>query len=441
MSEKLISGFSKLSKSEKLRWVASQFASEDQDGFIREFESHDHENPDVQKLYDEFSENTISNFYMPYGVVPNVKINDEIYCVPMVIEESSVVAAAAKSAKFWLRKGGFKTQMISMTKIGQVHFLWEGDSKELLPRFEALKERLLEATASITANMRARGGGILDIEWVDMQHIEKNYYQLKATFDTRDSMGANFINSCLETFAQTLKDWLSEQEDFPEKAKQATIIMSILSNYTPECRVRAEVSCLIPELGEVEKGISPELFAFKFHQAVNIARNDPHRATTHNKGIFNGIDAVILATGNDFRAVEACGHTYASRDGQYRSLTQCTIDDGMFRFWIEVPMAVGTVGGLTTLHPLVKRSLQMLGEPDAARLMEITAVIGLAQNFGAVKSLVTTGIQKGHMKMHLLNILRNYEATEEETEKAIEYFKDNVVSVSAVRDLLERIRD
>lgn len=439
MSETPVSGFSKLSKAEKLRWVAQNYA-QDPAAFITEFEEHNHTNAEKQKLYDEFSENTLTNFYMPYGVVPNVKINGQLFCVPMVIEESSVVAAASKAAKFWLSKGGFRTKVISMTKIGQVHFLWEGDPEQIKPRFAALKERLIEETNPITANMRARGGGILDIEWVDMQHVEKHYFQLKATFDTCDSMGANFINSCLESFAQTLQDWLATQEDFAPNAQRVTIIMSILSNYTPECRVRAEVSCPIADLGEVEKGISAELFAFKFKQAVHIARNDPHRATTHNKGIFNGIDAVILATGNDFRAVEACGHTYASRDGQYRSLTQCSTEGDTFRFWIEVPMAVGTVGGLTTLHPMVKRSLEMLGNPDAERLMEITAVIGLAQNFGAIKSLVTTGIQKGHMKMHLLNILRNLEATKAETEEAIEYFKEHVVSVSAVRDLLERLR-
>ncbi|MEM6299650.1 MAG: hydroxymethylglutaryl-CoA reductase, partial [Bacteroidota bacterium] len=428
-----------LSKSEKLQWVAQTF-SPDASGFVRDFEEHLHVNPKIQELYDEFSENTLTNFYMPYGVIPNVKINDEIYCVPMVIEESSVVAAAAKSAKFWLSRGGFRTEVVSMIKVGQVHFLWEGNPKDLLPKFDSLKARLIEETNDITSNMRKRGGGILDIEWVDMTHIEANYYQLKATFDTCDSMGANFINSCLESFARTLQNWLGEHTNFTEEAQRTTVVMSILSNYTPECRVRAEVTCPIEDLGEVEKGISAELFAFKFKQAVAIARNDPHRATTHNKGVFNGIDAVILATGNDFRAVEACGHTYAARDGQYRSLTHCTTDNGIFRFWIDVPMAVGTVGGLTNLHPLVKRSLELLDNPNAERLMEITAVIGLAQNFGAVKSLVTTGIQKGHMKMHLLNILRTFEASESETDAAVEHFKDNVVSVSAVRDLITTLR-
>jgi hydroxymethylglutaryl-CoA reductase len=216
--------------------------------------------------------------------------------------------------------------------------------------------------------------------------------------------------------------------------------MSILSNYTPECMVRASVSCPIPVLGEVE-GMAAEIFADKFKKAVDIAHIDVHRATTHNKGIFNGIDAVILATGNDFRAVEACGHTYAARTGQYRSLSYASTDNGEFRFWIDLPIALGVVGGLTTLHPLAKRSLELLGHPSAQELMKIAAVVGLAQNFGAVKSLTTTGIQKGHMKMHLLNILRHFKANEAEQAIAVEHFKTNVVSFSSVQALLDTLRE
>lgn len=174
---------------------------------------------------------------------------------------------------------------------------------------------------------------------------------------------------------------------------------------------------------------------------VKIAEADTFRATTHNKGIFNGIDAVILATGNDFRAVEACGHTYAARSGQYRSLSHAEIKDNTFSLTLEIPMALGTVGGLTTLHPLVKRAMQMLGNPDANELMQIAAVAGLANNFSAVKSLVTDGIQKGHMKMHLLNILKSMDATELEVEAAKKFFVKNVVSFQAVRDFLNNQRN
>jgi hydroxymethylglutaryl-CoA reductase len=161
---------------------------------------------------------------------------------------------------------------------------------------------------------------------------------------------------------------------------------------------------------------------------------------THNKGIFNGIDAVVIATANDFRAVEACGHAYAARDGRYRSLSDCSISDGLFHFWLELPLALGTVGGLTGIHPIARRSLELLGNPGAEELMMIAAATGLAQNFAAVRSLITTGIQAGHMKMHLNNILTHFHATEVEQEQALKYFDSHKVSFSEVRKFLEEIR-
>jgi hydroxymethylglutaryl-CoA reductase len=196
-------------------------------------------------------------------------------------------------------------------------------------------------------------------------------------------------------------------------------------------------------LGNFEAGedcLDPKVFADKFVKALRIAHLDPHRATTHNKGIFNGIDAVAIATGNDFRAIEACGHTYAARDGQYRSLSNAEVKDGVFRFWLDIPLAVGTVGGLTALHPLAKRSLEMLGSPSAMELMQIIAATGLAQNFAAVKSLVTTGIQTGHMKMHLMNILNHLEASEKEVMEALSFFRDKLVSFTSVREFLHLLR-
>ena len=214
--------------------------------------------------------------------------------------------------------------------------------------------------------------------------------------------------------------------------------MSILSNYVPECLVRAEVSCKVEDLAE--KDINPHTFAEKFVQAVNIAEIEPYRAVTHNKGIMNGIDAVVLATGNDFRAVEAGVHAYAAKDGKYSSLTHAKIEDGIFTFWMEIPLALGTVGGLTSLHPLVKLALQILDQPNAKQLMQIVAVAGLAQNFAALRSLTTTGIQEGHMKMHLMNILNQFEATPSEKEQVVNYFKTNVVTHSAVVEAIEKLR-
>lgn len=436
---KSISGFSKLSKRGKLRWIVENFFK-DPENVMRELTSYWLHNEEQQKVLDGFSENTISNFYLPFGVAPNFVINDNTYAIPMVIEESSVVAAASAAAKFWMTRGGFKAKVISTKKVGQVHFCWNGDFNKLESIFEQLKAKLMSDAAEITRNMEARGGGVLDIQLINYTEVEPNYYQLKVNFETCDSMGANFINSVLESFAKSLQAYIATNDPFTVEEKEVSIIMSILSNYTPECIVRAWVECPIEELGSFSNGIDAATFAKKFYTAVRIAHIDQYRATTHNKGIFNGIDAVVLATGNDFRAIESCGHTYAARDGHYRSLSHCRIDNGVFKFWLDIPLAVGTVGGLTKLHPIAKRSLELLGSPNAEELMMIIATTGLAQNFAALRSLVTTGIQKGHMKMHLINILNHMEATDNEKELAEVHFENEVVSFNAVRAFLDSQR-
>lgn len=440
--EKEISGFSKLSKRDKIYWLAKNFLYANPVDIFKEFADYWHDNVEAQKLLDGFSENTLTNFPVPFGIAPNFKINGKVYAVPMVIEESSVVAAASNAAKYWLSRGGFKATVISTKKVGQVHFIYRGNKDKLFRFFTDKKDDFKKSVKHITTNMEQRGGGVLDMELIDFTHLEPDYYQLRAYFETVDSMGANFINSCLEEFGNKLVAMVNESIVFNDSEKDVEVIMCILSNYTPECLVHAEVSCRVDELGTFENGtISADEFAWKFERAVNIACIDPYRATTHNKGIMNGIDAVVLATGNDFRAIEACVHTYACRDGVYRSLSKCEVENGVFRFWIEVPIAVGTVGGLTSLHPLAKRSLELLGNPNARTLMEIIACTGLAQNFAAVRSLTTSGIQAGHMKMHLTNILASMQANDEEVAEARNFFENRVVSVSAVREFLEKLRN
>ena len=439
MKEKqIICGFSKLSKNQKLEFISDHF--ENPSDFIKELKSFYHDDDEKQKIFDEFSENTVSNFFFPYGIAPNFVIDGKIHHVPLVIEESSVVAAASKSAKFWSDKGGFHTEIISTTKIGQVHFIWHGNIEKLRTLLPDLKDRLIERTNPITKNMRLRGGGILDIELVDKTSDIPDYYQLKASFETIDSMGANFINSCLEEFAAELKEFFNDSPYFNDEERHCQVIMSILSNYTPDCLVKCSVECNVDDLDGIDENLSGEEFAWKFEKAVQIAKVDTHRATTHNKGIFNGIDAVALATGNDFRAIEACGHTYAARKGRYESLTDVEIKDGKFRYTLIVPLALGTVGGLTTLHPLAKISLELLGNPSAWELMRIAASVGLANNFGAIKSLITKGIQKGHMKMHLLNILNHFGASDVEKDKAKIYFENKKVSFNAVETFLKNLR-
>jgi len=440
--EKEISGFSKLTKKDKIYWLAKNFLYANPVEILKEFADYWHDNIEAQKLLDGFSENTLTNFPVPFGIAPNFKINGNIYAVPMVIEESSVVAAASNAAKFWLSRGGFKAEVLSTKKVGQVHFTYKGEPKKLFSFFEDIKGELKAGVQHITAKMEERGGGVVDMELIDFTDQEPNYYQLRAYFETVDSMGANFINSCLEEFGKQLAQKIEASPIFKDSEKDIEIVMCILSNYTPECVVRAEVSCKVSELGTFDNGqMSAEEFAFKFQRAVNIARIDSYRATTHNKGIMNGIDAVVLATGNDFRAIEACVHTYACRDGIYRSLSECEVKNGVFRFWLTIPLALGTVGGLTSLHPLAKRSLELLGNPNVKRLMEIIACTGLAQNFAAIRSLTTTGIQAGHMKMHLTNILASMQATDDEVVKAKAHFSDKTVSVSSVREFLERLRN
>ncbi len=433
-----IKGFSKLSKEAKIEWVVANYLDGDEKA-VDFFKSYWHTDKASQKLHDEFIENTLTNFYLPFGVAPNFKIDGIDYCIPMAIEESSIVAAASKGANFWLERGGFKTSILATEKIGHVHFIWNGkDSLKLLAFFNSIKDKFYTGTNHITKNMQLRGGGILSIELIDKSTEEPGYYQLKATFDTCDSMGANFINSVLEEFSNILKSEIEMTPLLELNERQIQIVMCILSNYTPNCLVRAEVSAKLEDLNE--DGISGKEFAEKFCRAVRIADIEPYRATTHNKGIMNGIDSVVIATGNDFRAVEACAHTYASRSGQYRSLSKAEIRNGEFHFWMEVPLALGTVGGLTGLHPMVKFALRMLGNPDAHELMKIAAVAGLSQNFSALRSLVTSGIQKGHMKMHLLNILNQLEATEAEKSSIVNYFKDKIVSHSAAVEIFCKLR-
>lgn len=424
---KRIAGFSKLSKEEKMEWLANTFFH---DPRVAKMTLQQYWNTDekLQRLHDDFIENTLSNFYLPFGVAPNFLINGTDYTLPMVIEESSVVAAASLVGKFWSTRGGFQAEVLGTKKIGQVHFMYEGTLESLQHYFESVKPALWQATESITKNMRQRGGGILEMELRDKTTELANYYQLHVTFETKDSMGANFINSCLEAIAGAFeKDGVH-------------IVMSILSNYVPECLVRAEVSCAVNDLLPPNSPISAEAYAQKFKNAVDIAAVEPYRAVTHNKGIMNGIDALVLATGNDFRAIEACAHAYAAKDGVYKSLTHCEIKDGVFHFWIEIPLALGTVGGLTALHPMSKFSLELLQEPSAEELMKIIAVAGLAQNFAALRALTTTGIQQGHMKMHLMNILNQLGATAEEKQVLVKHFENSPVSHSAVSEAYEKLK-
>lgn len=437
---KTVTGFSKWSKAQKIEWLAQNFFPDPAAAQAALMAWHRPE--EEQKIIDGFTENAVSNYTLPFSVAPNFLINGKVYAVPMVIEESSVVAAASSAARFWLERGGFHAEVLGTVKLGQVHFRWGGCTERLRALFPRLEAHLKGSCDDLTANMRQRGGGILGIELLDFTHLEPHYYQLRVSFETCNSMGANFINSVLERMGDQLEYFLESEPGLTDAERDVEVVMCILSNFTPNCLVRAWVECPVGELEDLAQsaGLPGHAAVDRFCTAVRIAEIDPYRAVTHNKGIFNGIDAVVIATGNDFRAVEACGHAYACRSGQYRSLSRAEVKDGLFRFELEVPLAIGTVGGLTALHPLAKQALEMLGKPSATELMTVIAAVGLAQNFAAVRSLVTTGIQDGHMRMHLNNILLHLGATEAESEAARSHFQGQTVSYSGVRAFLEGLR-
>jgi len=432
MPNKII-GFSKLSRVEKIDWLNKNiFDNSHQVKLI--LDKYLNSNKDIQAIHDSFSENSISNFYLPYSVSPNFLINDKIYTIPLVTEESSVVAALSNAAKFWFDKGGFKTEVKSFTKKGQIHFSFDGDKNILEEFIKINKKEILKSTDIIAKNMKKRGGGISSIQLIDKTDELKSYFQLSVDFNTLDSMGANFINSCLESMSKKIKE-LSD-EYFKKNNYSINIIMSILSNYTPDCIVESYAECDINDLVDIAN-IEPKEFAEKMKYAFDIAKIDISRAVTHNKGIMNGIDAILIATGNDFRAVEAGIHAYASSNSKYQSLSECSISGNKFRLSLKIPLSVGTVGGITDLHPLVKLSLQILNNPSSKDLMCIIASVGLAQNFAAVKSLITSGIQQGHMKMHLINLLIKNKANKDQIKKAKKYFLDKEINNSSVSEFIK----
>jgi hydroxymethylglutaryl-CoA reductase len=434
----VIEGFSKLSETEKMDFVASLTSNPDENKKI--LLSHLHANPSLQNTYRQFSENTLSNFYLPYGIAPNFLINGRYYVVPMVIEESSVVAAAAHAAKFWASQGGFHTSISGMEKTGHVFFIWDGSTTDIEAVFEKQRQEIISSLYWTEERMKKRGGGVIHIELKHSKEENDHTYELFVRFDTVNAMGANFINSYLEELADAWKQTVLGEKSLKKRYRRFDIIMSILSNYTPHCLVKVNAECRIDKLSTISGSISPKEFADKFCRVVHIAENNISRAVTHNKGIMNGIDAVLLATGNDFRAAEAGIHAFASANGKYSALSHAEIVGDKFSFYAEFPLALGTVGGLTGLHPLASLSLEIMGHPDAAQLMSICASVGLANNFSAIRSLVTSGIQKGHMKMHLKNILMALRTTDEERNEIIEEFRHKKISFTLVKQYLEKLR-
>ena len=286
--ERIKKGFSKLLKEEKLKLIANYF--ENPGEVVNLLKSYWHPDSKQQQLFDEFSENTITNFYIPYGISPNVTINGKDYIVPMVIEESSVVAAASAAAKFWGERGGFHAEVIDVRKVGQVHFGWSGNKETLFTLFPAIEKRLLADTDAMTEKMRKRGGGILGMRLIDYTAQIPDYYQIRVEFGTGDAMGANFINSVLEQFGHSLQDFFAEQNGLSEDLRKVEIIMTILSNNTPDCRVKVWVECPVEQLDGIDEHLSGAEYAKKFknrHRPCHHAQQghlQRHRRSGHRHG-------------------------------------------------------------------------------------------------------------------------------------------------------------
>jgi hydroxymethylglutaryl-CoA reductase len=341
---------------------------------------------------DKMIENVISTFPLPLGLGLNFLINGKEYVVPMAVEEPSIVASASHIAKIIRDAGGFHTEATERLMIGQIQVVGCDDFQKAKEVLLHEKEALLEAANAAYPSIVARGGGAEDLEVRILNEEKESAYGkmliLHVYINTCDAMGANIINTMLESLAPTV-----------EELTKGKVYLRILSNYADKCLARAK--CVIPpELLKIGDYTGEEVRDGVVH-AFEFAASDPYRAVTHNKGIMNGIDPVVIATGNDWRAVEAGAHAYASRSGQYSSMTTWSVDDeGNLVGALELPMAVGTVGGSIRVHPIAKLAYKILDIASADDLAQVIVAVGLAQNLGALKALATEGIQKGHMALH-----------------------------------------
>lgn len=338
---------------------------------------------------DHMVENVVGLHTLPFAIATNFLINNHDVLIPVVVEEPSVVAALGNAAKMFREGGGFRAHSDEPVMIGQIQVMDLPDLAAAVAVLKAHQPAILAAADSIGGSIVRRGGGARGLEFRLFEETAVGpMLVVHLLYDTRDAMGANAVNTAVEHIATMI-----------EELTGGRVNLRILSNLTDQRKAYAEG--VVPASQLAREGISGAEAALRIVEAAALAEVDPYRAATHNKGIMNGIDAVILATGNDWRAVEAGAHAYAARDGRYRSLTRWWVDEQHnLHGSIELPLAVGTVGGATKVHPTAKIAIQILGQPNARTLSEIMACVGLAQNFGAIRALATEGIQKGHMRMH-----------------------------------------
>lgn len=374
-------------------------------------------------------ENVIGLYALPLAVATNFLIDGRDYLIPLVVEEPSVVAALSNAGKLFREGGGFATRSDDPIMIGQIQVLDLHDLPRAVEQLQAHEAALLADINAIGGSIVRAGGGAKALEFRQFDHSAVGpMLVVHILYDTRDAMGANAINTAAEYIAPRV-----------EEITGGRVNLRILSNLTD--RRKAYASGMVPAELLARDGISGKDAVRRIVEAAALAEVDPYRAATHNKGIMNGIDAVILATGNDWRAVEAGAHAYAARDGVYRSLTRWWQDDaGNLRGEIEVPLAVGVVGGATKVHPIAQIALKILGSPDARRLSEVMATVGLAQNFGALRALALEGIQNGHMRMHAKQLAVAAGATVDQVEWVTrELIASGSIRLEKARELVEHI--
>lgn len=380
-------------------------------------------------IADQLSENVVGTFSLPYSIIPELLVNGQDYTVPYVTEEPSVVAAASYASKIIKRAGGFTAQVHQRQMIGQVALYQVAEPEQAQAKIASKKAELLELANQAYPSIVKRGGGARDLH-VEQIKGETDFLVVYLHVDTQEAMGANMLNTMLEALKPVL-----------EELSQGQSLMGILSNYATDSLVTASCRIAFRYLNP-QKDQGREI-AEKIALASQFAQSDPYRAATHNKGIFNGIDAILIATGNDWRAIEAGAHAFASRDGRYQGLSQWTLDMEREELVGEMtlPMPVATKGGSIGLNPRVALSHELLGNPSAKELAQIIVSIGLAQNFAALKALVSTGIQQGHMKLQAKSLALLAGASESEVAPLVErLIADKTFNLETAQRYLENLR-
>lgn len=417
----LFQGFSKLNREERFQRLLELGALTPEDiKYLKDGGVKD------TLLADKLIENVVGYFQLPLGVATNFCIDGRDYIIPLAVEETSIIAALSKTAKWIRQHGEIITQVDGEGIIGQIQLAKVSDFSKFSAIFFENKQFLLEkANEEVAVNMVRRGGGVVDLQLRHLLREDGNDMAvIHITMDTCDAMGANIINQVLEYLKTPLENLTGEQ-----------VTMCILSNLNDQKLTTAKVTIrnVEPELGE------------RLQEASLFAEIDPYRAATHNKGVMNGIDPVLIATGNDWRAVEAGMHAYAARSGHYQAITRWRYNQGMLTGELTAPIIVGTVGGVTALHPTAKLCLRMMNIESANQLSRVLAAVGLVQNLGAIKALCTEGIIQGHMKLHIDNLLLGAGATDSEMpvlkERLQTWLTTNKrVSLTNAYELLTQIR-